>query len=124
MRAFPFIEKIGAINLGMIVGAGVVHPKCAGRAKENGLGVARVKRSLETRYVKHVVEGARVTIDRHPIVEHAVVAEVAKRVGRSATSVLDSEDELRIPGRRQRPGNLGADPAQSVGTEETTIDQG
>ena len=119
--AFPFVEKIGAVDLGMIVSAGVVHAERAGCAEKNGLRVARIKRSLEPRHIKHVVERAGIAVDRHAVVKHAVVAGVAKRVGGSATSVLDGKDELRVPGNGQRPRELRADATQTVGTEQAAV---
>ena len=93
-RALPFVKKIGAVNLGVGIGAGFVHSECARGTEENGLGIARVKRIFETRDVNEIVERASFAIDGHAPVKHAVLAGVAERVASSAAAILHGEDEL------------------------------
>src|SRR5205085_2682158 len=42
----------------------------------------------------------------------------------AATSVLDSEKQLRIPGYGKGPGDLSPDTAQPIRTEETSVTSG
>ncbi len=63
-RRFPFVEKVGAVNLRVRVRAGFVRPEGAGNTAEHGLRRAEIERAFKARHVNEILYAAGFPIGR------------------------------------------------------------
>src|SRR6266567_4877449 len=123
MRALPFIKEVGPINLGASIRTGFVRTERAGKSRQHHLGRAKIDRIFPARNPDKILQPAGLSVSCFATEKNAVVAWIAKRKSSAATSVLRGENQLRVPRRRQRPGNLRSDTAQPIRAEQAAMDQ-
>ncbi len=63
-RRFPFVEKIGPVNLGARIRPGFVRTEGAGDADQNRLSRAQVEGVFPARHVDEILQPARFAIGR------------------------------------------------------------
>src|SRR5438552_7180925 len=120
--AFPFVEKIGAVNLRPRIRTSLIRAKGAGNSSEYHLGWTKVDRIFPARNPNKILQPAQLAIGCSPIEKHSVVPWITKRITGAAATVLDAENQLRVPWHGHDPGNLGANAAQTVRPKQTAVD--
>src|SRR5438132_7951954 len=110
MRAFPFVKQVATVNLGARIRARFVRTERAGNSRQHHLRRAEINGVVPARNADKILETSHLSIGCFAIEENAIVAWIAKRKSGAAASVLRGENELGVPRRRQRPGNLCSDP--------------
>src|SRR5260370_27604427 len=78
IRAFPFVEKIRAVNLGSRIGASLIRAKGAGNSSEYHLGWTKIDRIFPARNPNKILQPAQFAIGGSPIKKHSSVARITK----------------------------------------------
>src|SRR5439155_14078370 len=123
MGAFPFVEKVYAVNLGPRICAGFVGAKCARNAGQHHLSWTKIDGIFPTGDPDEILQAARLTIGRYAVEKHSVVTRIPERKSRAAAPILRRKDQLRIPRYPQRPASLRANAAQSIRSQKEAVDQ-
>src|SRR5205814_10029688 len=102
--------QVATVNRRSRIAAGFVRTERTANSRQHHLSRAEINRVFPTRNPDEILETADFAIGCFAAEENAVIAWIAKRKSGAAASVLRGENELGVPRRRQRPGNLCSDP--------------
>ncbi len=78
VRAFPFVEKIGAINLRARIRAGFIRTERAGNSREHNLRGTQINGIFPTRNPDKILQAARLAIGRAPAEEHSIITGITE----------------------------------------------